>query len=75
MSEIIAVRVSKETRKIMRQIENVDWPELIRKAIDKKIREEKRRKSRHIADDLRKSTAGTKHISLSKIVIQEREAV
>lgn len=73
MSEIIAVRISKETKKIMGQIKHVDWPEVIRKAIEKKIREEKRRKARLIEDNLRKSSSGTKHISLSKIVIEERE--
>ncbi len=74
MSDIIAVRISKETKKIMRQIEHVDWPEVIRKAIEKKIREEKRRKARLIEDNLRKSSSGTRRISLSEIVIQEREA-
>jgi len=73
MSDIIAVRVSKETKKIMGQIKHIDWPEVIRKAIEKKIREEKRRKARLIEDSLRKSSSGTRRISLSEIVIQERE--
>lgn len=75
MSEIIAVRVSKETKKIMKQIKDIDWPRVIRKAIEKKIREEKRRKARLIEDNLRKSSSGTRRVSLSKIVIQEREEV
>jgi hypothetical protein len=75
MSDIIAVRVSKKTKEIMNQIKHVDWPEVIRKAVEKKIREEKRKKARSIEDNLRKSSSGTKHISLSKIVIKEREEV
>jgi regulator of protease activity HflC (stomatin/prohibitin superfamily) len=74
MSDIVAVRISKETKKIMTQIKHVDWPEVIRKAIEKKIREEKRRKARLIEDNLRKSSSGTRRMSLSEIVIQEREA-
>ena len=73
MNDIVAVRVSKETKKIMNQIKHVDWPEVVRKAIEKRIREEKRKTARSIEDNLRKSSLGTKHINLSKIVIQERE--
>lgn len=75
MSDIIAVRVPKGTKKIMNQIKHIDWPDVIRKAIEKKIREERRRKARLIEDNLRKSSSGTKRISLSEIVIQEREEV
>ena len=73
MSDIVAVRISKETKKIMGQIKHVDWPEVIRKAIEKKIRDERRRRARLIEDNLRKSSSGTKRISLSEIVIQERD--
>lgn len=73
MNDIVAVRVSKETKKIMNQIKHVDWPEVVRKAIEKRIREEKRKTARSIEDDLRKTSLGTKRINLSKIVIQERE--
>ena len=75
MSDIVAVRVSKGTKKIMDEIKHVDWPEVIRKAIEKRIREEKRRKARLIEDNLRKTSSGTKRINLSEIVIQEREEV
>ncbi len=75
MSDIIAVRVPKGTKKIMNQIKHIDWPDVIRKAIEKKIREERRRKARLIEDNLRKSSSATKRISLSEIVIQEREEV
>ncbi len=73
MSDIVAVRVSKETKKMMNKIKEIDWPEVIRKAVEKKIREEKRRRARSIEDDLRKSSSGKGHISISKIVINERE--
>ncbi len=73
MSDIVAVRVSKETKKMMNKIKEIDWPEVIRKAVEKKIRQEKRRRARSIEDDLRKSSSGKGHISISKIVINERE--
>jgi hypothetical protein len=75
MSEIIAVRVSKETKRLMKEIREVDWPQVIRKAIEKKIREEKRKKASLIEDNLRKSSAGRRRVSLSEIVIKEREEV
>ncbi len=72
MSDIVAVRVSKETKKMMNKIKEIDWPEVIRKAVEKKIREEKRRRARSIEDNLR-SSSGKRRVSISRIVIKERE--
>jgi len=73
MSAIIAVRIPKETKKMMNQMKDLDWPEVIRKSIEEKIREEKRRRARAIEDSLRRRSSKTTNISLAKIVVRERE--
>ena len=41
MSEKITVRIPKELKEEMKRLKGVNWSEVVRKAIEKKIRQEK----------------------------------
>ena len=51
----LSVRIPDETRKKMRELD-VDWPDYIRKAIEEKIREVRRKKMAESMDRIRGKT-------------------
>lgn len=55
---IISVRVSDDVKRKMRRFKNVNWAEYIRRAIEKKIREEEMKIACLIMDSLAEKTSG-----------------
>lgn len=51
----LSIRLPEETKKKMKKLD-VDWAEYIRKAVEDKIREERRKKSAESADVIRAKT-------------------
>lgn len=74
VSEVVGVRVPREVKVQMDAFSDVNWPEVIREAILRKVKEERRRRAREVEDNIRSRTAGTSHIVLSKIIREERDA-
>lgn len=58
MSEAITIRVPKEIRKIMKELDYVNWSEVARKAIIEVIRVERMKMACKIQDELRAKTSG-----------------
>lgn len=58
MSEAITIRVPKEIRRIMRELDYVNWSEVARKAIIEAIRAERMKRACEIQDELRAKTSG-----------------
>ena len=50
MVEVVSARVDEETRRKMRRLRHVNWSEVVREAIQEKIRLEDRRRVRDTAD-------------------------
>ena len=50
MVEVVSARVDEETRRKMRRLRHVNWSEVVREAIRKKIRLEDRRRVRDQAE-------------------------
>jgi transcriptional regulator of met regulon len=50
MVEVVSARVDEETRRKMRRLRHVNWSEVVREAIQEKIRLEDRRRVRDAAE-------------------------
>ena len=59
---IISVRIDEETRRKMKRLSHLNWSEVIRKAIIRKIREEEIRERRLDLKDLREAAEITDRI-------------
>ena len=58
MSESITIRVSKEIKRQMRELDQVNWSEVARKAIIDTIQKERMQRACDIQDRLRAKTSG-----------------
>ena len=54
---VISFRISEKLKKEMAELD-INWPEFIRKTIEKQVELEKRRKASSRIDELRKKTSG-----------------
>jgi len=59
MSEVISIRVSKKLKEEMKEID-VDWASIVRKTIEEKVREERRKRAIKVIDASRAKTRGVK---------------
>ena len=50
MVEVVSARVDEETRRKMRRLRHVNWSEVVREAIQEKIRLEDRKRVRDLAE-------------------------
>jgi metal-responsive CopG/Arc/MetJ family transcriptional regulator len=50
MVEVVSARVDDETRRRMRRLRHVNWSEVVRAAIQEKIRKEERKRERDMAE-------------------------
>lgn len=74
MSDVVATRVPKDVKEQMETLVDVNWSEVIREAILRRIREEQLKRAREIEDKIRSRTAGTSHIVLARGIREERNA-
>ncbi len=74
MSEVVATRIPKELKKQMEAQPDVNWSEIIREAIIKKLSDEQLRKAKATEDRLRLKTTGTSHIVLAQVIREERDS-
>ena len=66
MSEVISTRIPKELKEEMKRV-NVNWEDFVRRAIEEKVKEEKRKMAVKMMDESRKKTEGIKFDSVEVI--------
>ncbi len=66
MSEVISIRIPRELKEMMREVE-VDWPSFVRRAMEEKVREEKRKNAMKLMDESRRKTRGVKFDSVEVV--------
>ena len=66
MSEVISTRIPKELKEEMKRV-NVNWEDFLRRAIEEKVKEEKRKMAVKMMDESRKKTEGIKFDSVEVI--------
>lgn len=66
MSEVISIRIPRKLKEMMREVE-VDWASFIRRAMEEKVREEKRKKAMKLMDESRRKTGGVKFDSVEVV--------
>jgi len=66
MSEVISTRIPKELKEEMKRV-NVNWEDFLRRAIEEKLKEEKRKMAVKMMDESRKKTEGIKFDSVEVI--------
>jgi len=66
MSEVISTRIPKELKEEMKRV-NVNWEDFVRRAIEEKVKEEKRKMAVKMMDESRKKTEGIEFNSVEVI--------
>ena len=66
MSEVISIRIPRELKEMMRGLE-VDWASFVRRAMEEKVREEKRKNAVKLMDESRRKTRGVKFDSVEVV--------
>ena len=66
MSEVISTRIPKELKEEMKRV-NVNWEDFLRRGIEEKVKEEKRKMAVKMMDESRKKTEGIKFDSVEVI--------
>lgn len=72
MSSVISIRIRKELKELMDKVD-VDWSNEIRKYIEKKVREELKKKFIHDAKKLREKIGVESSIPSYKLIREDRE--
>lgn len=71
MSEVISIRISEKLKAEMKEID-MDWASILRKTIEEKVREERRKRAIEVMDASRAKTRGVKFDS-TKVVRRLRD--
>ena len=66
MSEVISIRIPRELKEMMRGLE-VDWASFVRRAMEEKVREEKKKNAVKLMDESRRKTRGVKFDSVEVV--------
>lgn len=66
MSEVISIRISKKLKEEMKEVD-VDWASIVRKTIEDKVREERRKRAIEVMDVSRAKTSGVKFDSTEAV--------
>ena len=66
MSEVISIRIPRELKEMMRELE-VDWASFVRRAMEEKVREEKKKNAVKLMDESRRKTRGVKFDSVEVV--------
>lgn len=66
MSEVISIRIPRGLKEKMREVE-VDWASFVRRAVEEKVREERRKNAIKLMDESRRKTRGVKFESVEVV--------
>ncbi|NQE54141.1 hypothetical protein C5S29_11160 [ANME-1 cluster archaeon GoMg3.2] len=66
MSEVFSIRIPRELKGMMREVE-VDWASFVRGTVEAKVREEKRKNAMKLMDESRRKTRGVKFDSVEVV--------
>ena len=66
MSEVISIRIPRALKEEMKELD-VDWAPFIRKTVEEKVKEERRRRAKKLMDESREKTKGVQFNSTEVI--------